>query len=78
MRHSIRRRLISNLGACRNGGGVGLEFFERAERASNDTISKLYIYLPYIALHICLLIRNFVSDFGPHVALYYVEIVLFM
>ena len=48
----------------------------RSERAL-ITISKLYIYLILPCIYF-LLLPNFVSDFGPHVALYYVEIVLLM
>ena len=44
---------------------------ERSERAT-ITISKLYIYLILPCIYF-LLLPNFVSDFGPHVALYYVE-----
>ena len=51
VRHSIWRRLISNLGTCRIGCDVGLDFYERAERASNDYIFQA-IHIPYIALHI--------------------------
>ena len=42
---------MSNLGAFRNGCVVGLYFFERAERASNDHNFQA-IHIPYIALHI--------------------------
>ena len=55
VRHSICRRLISNLGMCRIGCEVGLDFYERAERASNDLNSQA-IHIPYIALHIFLVI----------------------
>ena len=49
---------------------------ERSERAT-ITISKLYIYLilPWIYF---VLLPNFVRHFGHHIALYDVEIVLFM
>ena len=50
-RHWIWRRLISNLGTCRIGCDVGLDFYERAERASNDYIFQA-IHIPYTALHI--------------------------
>ena len=43
----------------------------RSERATT-TISKPYIYLIYPCIYF-LLLPNFVSDFGPHVALYHVE-----
>ena len=49
--HSTWRRLISNLRTCRIGCEVGLDFYERAERASNDHNSQA-IHIPYIALHI--------------------------
>ena len=55
VRHSIWRRLISNLGTCRIGCNVGLDFYERAQRASNDH-SFQAIHIPYIALHIFLVI----------------------
>ena len=77
VRHSIWRRLISNLGTCRIGYEVALDFYERAERASNDHNFQP-IHIPYIASHIFPALPNFVSDFGPHVALYYVELLLFM
>ena len=51
VRHSIWRRLISNLGTCRIGCEVGLDFYERAERASNDHNFQA-IHVTYIALHI--------------------------
>ena len=70
-------RLISNLGTCRIGCEVGLDFYERAERASND-YSFHAIHIPYIALHIFPALPNFVSDFGPHVELYYVAILLLL
>ena len=44
-------RLISNLGTCRIGCEVGLDFYERAERASYDYNFQA-IHIPYIALHI--------------------------
>ena len=50
-RHWKWRRLISNLGACLIGCEVGLEFYERAERPSND-LNFQAIHIPYIALHI--------------------------
>ena len=51
VRHSIWRRLISNLGTCRIGCDVGLDFHERAERASND-LNFEATNIPYVALHI--------------------------
>ena len=42
---------MSNLGTCRIGCEVGLDFYERAERASNDHNFQA-IHTPYIALHI--------------------------
>ena len=69
------RRLLSNLLTCRIGCKVGQDFYERAERASND-YNFHAIDIPYITLHIFPALPNFVSDFGPHVALYYVEILL--
>ena len=49
---------------------------ERSERAT-ITISKLYIYLILPCIYFVLL-PNFVSHFGHHMALHYVEIVLIM
>ena len=49
---------------------------ERSERVT-ITISKLYIYLILPCIYFVLL-PNFVSHFGYYIALYYVEIVLFM
>ena len=43
--------LFQNLGTCRIGCEVGLDFYERAERASNDH-NFLAIHIPSIALHI--------------------------
>ena len=43
---------MSSLGTCPIGCEVGLDFYERAERASNDHNFQA-IYIPYIALHIC-------------------------
>ena len=51
VRYSIRRRLISNLLTCRIGCDVGLDLYERAERASYDYNFQA-IHIPYIALHI--------------------------
>ena len=51
VRYSIWRRLISNLETCRICCEVGLDFYERAERASNDCNFQA-IHIPYIALHI--------------------------
>ena len=50
VRYSTRRRLISNLLTCRIGCEDGLDFYERAERASNDNNFPA-IHIPYIALH---------------------------
>ena len=58
VRYSIWRRLISNLGSCRIGCEVGLDFYERAERASNDCNFQS-IHIPYIALHIFPVITEF-------------------
>ena len=41
------------------------------------TISKLYIYLILPCIYF-VLVPNFVSHFGNHIALYYEEIVLFV
>ena len=49
---------------------------ERSERAT-VTISKLYIYLILPCIYFVLL-PYLVSHFGHHIALYDVEIVLFM
>ena len=51
VRYSIRRRLISDLRTCRIGFDVGLDFYERAVRASND-YNLHAIHIPYIALDI--------------------------
>ena len=51
VRYSIRSRLISNLQTCRIGCEGGQDFYERAERASNDYNFQA-IHIPYIALHI--------------------------
>ena len=77
VRHSIWRRLISNLGTCRIGCEVGLDFHERAERASND-LNFQATHIPYIACIYFVVLPNFVSNFEHHIALCYVEIVLFM
>ena len=61
----------------RIGCEVGLDFYERAERASNEYNSRA-IHIPYIALYLFPALPNFVTDFGPHIALYYVELLLFM
>ena len=50
-RNSIRRRVIYNLRTCRIGCEVGLDFYQRAERASNDTNCQA-ILKSYITLHI--------------------------
>ena len=62
VRYSIWRRLISNLGTCRIGYEVGLDFYERAERASNDCIFQA-IHKPYITLHIFPVITQFCERF---------------
>ena len=49
--HSTWRRLISNLRTCRIGCEVGLDSYERGERAINDYNFQA-IHMPYIALHI--------------------------
>ena len=49
---------------------------ERIERAT-ITISKLYIYLILPCIYF-LLLPNFARHFGHHIALWYVEIVLFI
>ena len=51
VRYSIWRRLIYNLRTCRIGCEVGLDLFQRAERASNDSNCQA-IHKPYITLHI--------------------------
>ena len=50
-RNSIRRGLISNLRTCRIGCEVRLDFYERAERASNYCNFQA-IHKSYITLHI--------------------------
>ena len=60
--HSTCRRLISNLGTCRIGCEVGLDFYERAVRASNDHNFQA-IHIPYIALHIIRVITYFCQPF---------------
>ena len=62
VRHSIWRRLISNCGTCRIGCDVGLHFYERAERASNDHNFQA-IHIPSIALHIFPVITSFCQRF---------------
>ena len=52
------RHLISNLGTCRIGCVVGLDFYERAERASNVHNFQA-IHIPHIALHIFRVITKF-------------------
>ena len=52
-------------------------FTSELSELATITIFKLYIYRILPCLYF-LLLPNFVSDFGPHVALYYVEILLFM
>ena len=77
VRYSIRRRHISNLLTCRIGCEVGLDLYERAGRASYDYNFHAR-HIPYSALHIFPALPNLVSDIGPHAALYYVKILLFM
>ena len=62
LRHSIWRRLISNLGTCRIRCEVGLDFYERAERASNHHNFQV-IRIPSIALHIFRVITQFCQTF---------------
>ena len=62
VRYSIRWRLISNLLTCRIGCEVGLDFYERAERASNDYNFQA-IHIPYIALHIFPVMVQFCQRF---------------
>ena len=62
VRYSIRSRLISNLQTCRIGCEVGLDFYERAEGASNDYNFRA-IHIPYIALHIFPVIAKFCQRF---------------
>ena len=50
VRYSVRRRLISNLLTFRIGYEVGLDFYERAERACNDYNFQA-VHIPYIAMH---------------------------
>ena len=51
VRYSTRRRLISNLLTCRIGCEVGLDIYERTERASNDYNFQA-IHIPYITWYI--------------------------
>ena len=51
VRYSIWRRPISNLGTSRMGCEVGLDFYERADRASNDCNVQA-VHKPDITLHI--------------------------
>ena len=62
VRYSIRRRLISNLRVCRNGCEVGLDFYERAERASNDHNFQA-IDILYITLHMFRVITQIYQTF---------------
>ena len=62
VRHSIWRGLISNLATCRNSCEVGLDFYERAERASNDHNFQA-IHIPYTAWHIFRVITYFCQPF---------------
>ena len=55
-------RLISNLGTCRIGYEVELDFYERAERSSNDHKFQA-IQIPSIALHIFRVITQFCQTF---------------
>ena len=54
--------LFPILGTCRIGCEVGLDFYERAERASNDYNFRA-IHIPYIALHIFPVIAKFCQRF---------------
>ena len=63
----------------RVGSDVRLDYIftsERSERVT-ITISKQYIYIILPSVYFVLL-PNFVSHIGHHIAHYYVEIVLFM
>ena len=62
VRHSIWRRLISNLATCRNSCEVGLDFYEPAERGSNDHNFQA-IHILYIALRIFRVIIQFGRTF---------------
>ena len=62
VRHSMWRRHISNLRMCRIGCEIGLNFYERAKRASNDHNFQA-IYVTYIALHIFRAITQFCRTF---------------
>ena len=53
---------MSNLRMCRIGCEIGLNFYERAERASNDHNLKA-IYIPHIALRIFRVITQFCQTF---------------
>ena len=62
VRYSIRRRLNLNFRTSRIGCYVGLDFYERAERASNEYNFQA-IHIPYIALHIFPVIAQFCQRF---------------
>ena len=62
VRYSVRRRLISNLLTFRIVCEVGLDFYERAERASNDSNFQA-IHIPYIALYMFPVIAEFCQRF---------------
>ena len=51
-----------NLLTCRIGCEVGLDVYERAERASNDYNFQA-IHIPYIALHIFRVSTQFCQPF---------------
>ena len=53
---------MSNLLTCRIGCEVGLDFYDRSERASND-FNFQAIHIPYIALHIFGVITLFCEPF---------------
>ena len=60
--YSIWRRLTSNLGTCRIGCEVGLDFYERAEQPSSDHNFQA-IHVPYIALRTFPVIAQFRQRF---------------
>ena len=62
VRYPIRCRHVSNLWTCRTGLEVGLDFYEWAERASND-FNFQAIDIPYIALHILRITTSFCQRF---------------
>ena len=62
VRYSVRRRIISNLLTFRIGCEVGLDFYERAVRASNDYNFQA-IHIPYIALYVFPVVAYFCQRF---------------